>query len=38
MPELVLLPIFGVSGALIAATVIAYVLLNNERLHTRNKH
>lgn len=38
MPELVLLPILGIFGALVAATVIAYVLLNNEHLHTRNKH
>jgi hypothetical protein len=38
MPEQVLLPILGVFGALAAATVVAYVLLNNEKLHTRNKH
>jgi len=38
MPEQVLLPILGVFGALAAATVVAYVLLNNEKLHTRHKH
>jgi hypothetical protein len=38
MPEQVLLPILGIFGALAAATVVAYVLLNNEHLHTRNKH
>ncbi len=38
MPEQVLLPVLGVFGALAAATVVAYVLLNNEKLHTRNKH
>ena len=38
MPELVLLPILGVFGALAVATVVAYVLLNNEKLHTHDKH
>jgi len=38
MPEEFLLPILGVFGVLAAATVIAYVLLNNENLHTRGKH
>jgi len=33
MPELVLLPILGVFAALAVATVVAYVLLNNEHLH-----
>lgn len=32
MPELVL-PMLGVFGALAVATVVAYVLLNNEHLH-----
>ena len=38
MPEQVVLSILGVFGTLAAATVVAYVLLNNEHLHTRNKH
>jgi len=33
MPEVVLLPILGALGALAVATVVAYVLLNNEHLH-----
>lgn len=33
MPEVVLLPFLGVFGALAVATVVAYVLLNNEHLH-----
>jgi hypothetical protein len=39
MPEQVLLPLLGVFGALAAATVVAYVLLNIDHLHTRGgKH
>ena len=38
MSHEILLPILGVFGALVAATVVAYVLLNNENLHTRGKH
>ena len=38
MPEQVLLPILGVFGLLVVATVIAYLLLNNDNLHTRGKH
>lgn len=38
MPGQVLLPILGVFGTLAVATVVAYVMLNNEKLHTRDKH
>lgn len=38
MPEEILLPILVVFGALAAATVVAYLLLNNDYLHTRGKH
>ncbi len=37
-PEQILLPMLGVFGALVVATVVAYVLLNNDDLHTRGKH
>jgi hypothetical protein len=35
MSHEILLPLLGVFGALAAATVVAYVLLNNDHLHTR---
>jgi hypothetical protein len=38
MSQEILLPMLGIFGALAAATVIAYVLLNNDDLHTRGKH
>jgi len=38
MFEQIFLPVLGVFGALAVATIVAYVLLNNEHLHTRNKH
>ena len=28
----------GVFGPLVAATVVAYLLLNNDKLHTHGKH
>lgn len=37
MPEQVLLPIL-VFGALVVATVVAYLMLNNDHLHTRGRH
>lgn len=38
MPEEVLLPILGVFGPLIVATIAAYVMLNRDFFHTRGKH
>ena len=38
MPEQILLSILGVFGTLAMATVIAYLMLNNDDLHTRSKH
>jgi hypothetical protein len=38
MSQEILLPLLGVFGALAAATVVAYVLLNNDDLHGRGKH
>jgi len=38
MPELVLLPILGVVGAFAVASVVAYLMLNSDDLHTRGKH
>ena len=38
MSQEILLPMLGIFGALAAATVIAYVLLNNDNLHTHGKH
>jgi len=38
MFEQIFLALLGVFGALAVATIVAYVLLNNEHLHTRNKH
>ncbi len=38
MPEAVLLPILGVFGPLVIATVGAYVMLNRDLFHHRGKH
>lgn len=38
MPEAVLLPVLGVFGPLILATVAAYLLLNRYDPHTRGRH
>ena len=38
MSHEILLPFLGVFGALAVATVVAYLLLNNDYLHTRGKH
>lgn len=38
MSQEILLPMLGIFGALAAATVVAYVLLNNDNLHTPGKH
>jgi hypothetical protein len=38
MPEHVLLPMLGVFGPLVVATLAAYFWLNREDLHTRGRH
>lgn len=38
MPEVVLLPVLGVFGPLILATIAAYLLLNRDDPHTRGRH
>lgn len=38
MPEAVLLPVLGVFGPLIAATIAAYLLLNRGEPHMRGRH
>jgi hypothetical protein len=38
MSQEILVPVLGVFGSLIVATVVAYVLLNSDSLHTRGRH
>ena len=38
MSQQILLPMLGIFGSLVVATVVAYVLLNNDDLHRHGKH
>lgn len=38
MSQEILLPVLGIFGTLAAATVVAYVLLNSDYLHSHGKH